>query len=256
MATFILVHGAGTGGWLWDAEAAELRRRGHRVYSPTLSGTGERTNDGGPGISLSTHIAEVRHLVQTLHDRVLLVGFSYGGLVVGGAAECVPHRIAALVYLDALMPENGRSMFDYLPAEVKTALQDAAATTGDGWRMPPVPLPKLGDLGPFGDGIDPDAIREVLAKRGAHPIGTYREHAKVSNAAAQRIPRIFIACTSHGGADPMTSAAEKARTAGIPVIEIETGHFPMLSKPVELADILSGAAATTEREHSAPSTAS
>jgi pimeloyl-ACP methyl ester carboxylesterase len=243
MGTFILVHGAGTGtgGWLWDVEAAELRSRGHSVLTPTLMGSGDRTAEGGPDTTLSTHIAEVRHLVQTINDHVVLVGFSYGGLVVGGAAECVPHRIRTLIYLDAFVPHNGRTMFDYLPPDVRTGLENAAAAAGDGWRMPPVPLHMLGDLGPFGEGIDANAVHEALSKRGSHPIGTYREPAKVSNAATQQVHRIYIKCNARGPEDPMTRAVEEALRAGTPVVHIDTGHFPMLTKPVELADILEAA---------------
>lgn len=238
MSMLILVHGAGTGGWLWEAVASELERRGHDVQTPTLSGVGERVAEGGPHTSLATHVAEIRHLVQIGSAKPVLVGFSYGGLVIGGVAECVPHRIAALIYLDAFVPENGRSMFDYLPLEVRAGMEEAAAKVGDGWRMPPIPVERLGGLGPLGARTDPDVVRQALAKRGPQPIGTYREAAKVSNLAARQVPCAYIACATHSVDDPMALIAARVRAGGMPIVEFNSGHFPMLTKPLELVDTM------------------
>ena len=127
MAEIVLVHGAGTGGWLWDLEAEILRQRGHSVTAPTLRGVGDRLAEGGPETSLSTHVDDV---IGCLPDRAaagpVLVGFSYGGLVAAGVVDRIPERVAMLIYLDAFVPVPGRSMFDLMPASMRASLEGAA----------------------------------------------------------------------------------------------------------------------------------
>jgi len=171
VAEIVLVHGAGTGGWLWDLEAEILRQRGHSVTAPTLSGVGDRLAEGGPETSLSTHIDDVIGCVPD-HATAgpVLVGFSYGGLVAAGVVDRVPERVAMLVYLDAFVPVPGRSMFDLMPTSMQASLQAAALSSGGGWQMPPIPLERLGPLGAIGAGVDLSRVRELLARRGPHPI--------------------------------------------------------------------------------------
>jgi pimeloyl-ACP methyl ester carboxylesterase len=239
MANFLLIHGAGTGGWLWDAEAAVLRDRGHTVLAPTLTGVGGRAAEGARDTNLSTHVDEVVELIDADPSRPwVLVGFSYGGLVAGGAADRAPDRMAALIYLDAFVPVPGRSMFDLMPAQLRQMLESGARTSGDGWQMPPVPLEQLGSLGAAGRGVDLERVRKLLARRAGHPIGTYREPAPAPNPLARGVPRAYIACTDHPAQDPMTAVAAAVRQAGVPVHSLATGHFPMLTMPVELADLL------------------
>ena len=116
MATFVLVHGAWGGGLIWRRNAQELRKAGHEVYTPTLTGLGDRKHLLRHDIDLGTHIKDVLGLIdyEDLSD-IVLVGHSYGGMVVSGVADAVPDKIASLVYLDAFVPENGRALFDLLP---------------------------------------------------------------------------------------------------------------------------------------------
>ncbi|WNV85564.1 alpha/beta fold hydrolase [Umezawaea sp. Da 62-37] len=116
MTTFVLVHGSWAGGWNWARLRPLLEEHGHRVLSPTLTGLGDRGHLGGPGIGLSTHIEDItRLLVWEDLDDVVLVGHSYGGMVVTGVSGRVPERLAHLVYIDAFRPEPGQSAFDVLP---------------------------------------------------------------------------------------------------------------------------------------------
>jgi hypothetical protein len=144
------------------------------------------------------------------------------------------------VFLEAFVPVDGMSMFDLMPAAMRHALESAAQDGGAGWRMPPVPLERLGGLGSPGVGVDVAEGRSLLSRRGPHPIGTYRERSRVTNPAARVIPRTYIACTEHPAGDPMAAIAARMRAAGVPVLELPTGHFPMLTMPVELAGILEG----------------
>src|SRR4051794_30531978 len=108
MATFVLVHGAIVGGWCWRWVAPRLRSAGHEVYAPTLTGLGERVHLASPDTDLETHIRDIDNVLrfEDLTD-VVLVGWSYGGMIVAGAADRAPERIAQLVYLDADAPRDG-----------------------------------------------------------------------------------------------------------------------------------------------------
>ena len=120
MANFVLVHGAWIGGWCWRPNAQALRRAGHEVFTPTLTGLGERSHLLSPSINLDTHITDIVNVIkyEELSD-VILVGHSYGGMVVTGVADKLPDKIAALIYLDAFVPENGQALIDLAPPEPK-----------------------------------------------------------------------------------------------------------------------------------------
>src|SRR5262245_40465445 len=110
MATYVLVHGGGHGGWCYQRVARLLRAGGHDVYTPTLTGLGERSHLVGPNVDLDLHIRDVCELLhyEDLRD-VILVGHSYGGMVITGVADRAADRVARLVYLDAATPVNGQS---------------------------------------------------------------------------------------------------------------------------------------------------
>lgn len=118
MTTFVLVHGAWHGGWCWQRVARLLQDKGHTVHAPTLAGVGERSHLSNPGINLTTHVLDVVNEIRwkELEDFVL-VGHSYGGMVVTGAAERLPGKIASIVYLDAFLPADGQSLYDILGQE-------------------------------------------------------------------------------------------------------------------------------------------
>ena len=116
MTNFVLVHGAWIGGFCWRPNAQALRKAGHEVYTPTMTGLGERIHLMNPSINLDTHITDVVNVIkyEELSD-VVLVGHSYGGMVITGVADALPNKITSLVYLDAFMPENGQSLVSLIP---------------------------------------------------------------------------------------------------------------------------------------------
>jgi pimeloyl-ACP methyl ester carboxylesterase len=116
MANFVLVHGAWIGGWYWRPIAQKLRNAGHEAYAPTLTGLGERIHLMRASINLDTHITDVVNVIkeERLSD-VVLVGHSYGGMVVTGVADALPDKIASLVYLDAFVPKNGDALVNFVP---------------------------------------------------------------------------------------------------------------------------------------------
>ena len=140
MTTFVLVHGAWHGGWCYKRVARLLRQAGHEVYTPTLTGLGERAHLMNQAIDLDTHVQDIAGVIrcEELSD-VVLCGHSYGGMVITGVAEQIAAKIRSLVYLDAFVPENGKSVFDYLPAEQSGQMRDDAAQNGEGYKVSPIP---------------------------------------------------------------------------------------------------------------------
>src|SRR6516225_823666 len=118
MATFVLVHGGWAGNMVWRELAPRLRKAGHDVYAPTLTGIGARKHLLNREIDLDTHIQDVVGVIDDADlSDIVLVGHSYGGMVISGVADRVPEEVASLVYLDACLPENGQSLFSLLPPE-------------------------------------------------------------------------------------------------------------------------------------------
>jgi pimeloyl-ACP methyl ester carboxylesterase len=132
-----VVHGGWDGGWAWRSVARELQAAGHEVFTPTLTGSGERAHLASPEVDLDTHILDIVKVLryEDLHD-VILVGLSNGGMVITGVAEWVPERIGHLIYMDAFSPQDGESLAGLLAPEVMARFERLAQTDGDGWRVP------------------------------------------------------------------------------------------------------------------------
>src|SRR5260221_7032991 len=137
MATFVLVHGAWHGSWGWKRVRKALQARGHEVFTPTLTGVGERSHLLSRHVNLDTHIDDVVNLIrwEELSD-VVLCGHSYGGCVISGVADRVPDRIGALVYLDAFVLEDGQSLHDTLPPSQRDLQLELTLQHGEGWKVP------------------------------------------------------------------------------------------------------------------------
>ena len=235
MATFVLVHGAGTGGWLWDDVADLLRAAGHQVAAPSLLGVGDQSAED---VTLTTHINQVVQLVQHEHaDPVILVGFSYGGLVVAGAADRLSAQVSRLIYLEAFLPTPGRSFLDLLPDAARTAMQQAADTFGDGQRIPPAPVEMVGGIGALEPGVRPEHVHAVLRRRGFQPMGTYTEPFP-SRPDAALLPAMFISCTDKPDGDPLLAVADRVLAQGWTVHQLATGHFAMVTMPQALTLLL------------------
>jgi pimeloyl-ACP methyl ester carboxylesterase len=224
MATYVLVHGGWDGGWSWKAVAQELQAAGHEVYRPTLTGSGERAHLASPEIGLETHILDVVNVLcyEDLCD-VLLVGISYGGMIITGAAERVPERIAHLIYLDAFVPQDGESVLDLLGPEIAAPFEQAAQAYGDGWRIPHDP---------------PDADRrtDVLLHPAQEPLA-------VNNPEAARIRHTYVLFTGKAADDfmmPVTAkiAARVRQEGGWTYLERPFEHWPVLDRPRAVAALL------------------
>jgi pimeloyl-ACP methyl ester carboxylesterase len=233
MTTIVLVHGAWGGAWIWRRVLGPLRAAGHEVHAATLTGDGERAHLRHPAISLQTHIDDVLGLIdaEELSDLVL-VGHSYGGMVITGVAEVLtargPRALRRLVYVDAMVPVPGEGWgTGHPPAVVQARL--AAAKTHDNALPPPDPR----DFGIAG------ADRDWLLRRQVpHPFGMYRVPLHFDGERWARVPRTFIDCNQP--AYPTIDAMrQRVRSQpGWHLAELPTGHCPMVSAPQALVDIL------------------
>jgi pimeloyl-ACP methyl ester carboxylesterase len=140
MSTYVLVHGGWHGSWCWKRVRKALQLQGHEVFTPTLTGLGERSHLLSPHVNLDTHIEDVVNLIkwEELSD-VVLCGHSYSGCVISGVADRVSNRIGALIYLDAFVLRDGQSLLDTMPSYQIEMHLEAARRTGDGWKVPPIP---------------------------------------------------------------------------------------------------------------------
>jgi pimeloyl-ACP methyl ester carboxylesterase len=232
MATFVLVHGSHSGAWVWQKVSPLLHAQGHTVFSPTLTGLSDRSHLADCGIDLTTHITDVTGLLfyEDLSE-VVLVGHSYGGMVITGVAAKIPERLKMLIYLDAYLPEDVQSEFDLLPPEMRTTRQADAAAHG-GLTQPPPPA-ILGVT-------DPGMADWVKARWTPQPVATYEERVPNGSARSSALPRAYILCL--GGPATTTPGfapfAEKAKARDWPVRELTAGHMAMLTAPREVADLL------------------
>jgi pimeloyl-ACP methyl ester carboxylesterase len=231
--TYVLLHGAWHGAWCWSRVADRLRAAGHRVFTPTQTGLGDRKHLLSRDISLDTFVADVVNLIEAeeLAD-IILVGHSFGGSGISGAADRVPERIRHLVYLDALMLEGGQSPFGNLPAEVVAARRRLIQEQGQGVAIPPPPAASFGITEGSADAA------WVARRLVPHPAGTYESPLTLRNPVGNGRPCTYIACV-----DPIYPALEASRQwvrrqQGWTWQEIRTGHDAMVTAPEELARML------------------
>ena len=235
MATFVLVHGAWHGGWCWRFVAPMLRRAGHEVFTPTLTGLGDRAHLERPGIDLDLHVQDVVALLETEDLRdVVLLGHSYGGMVVTGAAERCAGRIRRLVYLDAFVPENGKCALDYVAPE------RAAAFRKEGEQFGTVAPPPLALWGL----VKPEHVAFAKPRETRHPFHTFTQPVRLANPAAAALPKTFIYCSSPATGSFDGFAAKYRNDSAWRFHELKTGHDAMILAPDELAAILLGAKVT------------
>lgn len=223
LTTFVLVHGAWHGGWCWTKLSPLLRAAGHNVFAPTLTGLGERSHLLTRDVGLDTHITDVANVLEyeDLHD-VVLVGHSYAGMVITGVADKAANRIAQLVYLDAFLPEDGRSGTDYgrkIPPATDAAWHDPSPTAPQGLGV-----------------TDERDVAWMKARLTDMPRKCMLDPLHLTNGAPSSIKGNFILCTKAG---PFPAAAERAKARGYRYIELLSGgHDVMVSQPNALAKTL------------------
>jgi pimeloyl-ACP methyl ester carboxylesterase len=239
MATYELVHGGGHGGWCYQRVASLLRSAGHDVHTPTLTGLGERSHLMSAAVDLNTHITDVVNVLRydDLSD-VILVGHSYGGMVVTGIADRAADRVGKLVYLDAANPRNNQSLVD-----VSGPVIEAVRPYGrivDGVELVLLPDPDIVKL--YGV-TDPDDIAWMTERLTPHPWVCFDQKLHLTNEdALWAIPQYHIVCTSTL-ATRDRDLMDKARAEGR-LWDIDTGHDLMITEPKRVADALLAVAAS------------
>ena len=235
MATFLVAHGAWSAGWVWKKMRPLLRELGHELFTPTYTGLGERVHLARHDVGLETHIGDILGVLQFEDLRnVILIGHSYGGMVATGVADRAPERLAQLVYLDAFVPRDGQCQFDLQSAETRSRMHEAARTVGDGWRIPPNPVPL--------DTSEAD-VAWVTPRRVMQPLMTFEQPLHLTGA-GERIPKVYIYCTRPAPGDVFRQFAERARSeTRWRYFEIDASHSPHVTAPTSLATLLDNIAA-------------
>ena len=234
--TFVLVHGAWHGGWSWKKLAPLLREAGHEVFTPTLTGLGERRHLATAATTLDTHIQDVIGVLEyeDLRD-VVLVGHSYAGMVITGVMDKAAERLAQVVYLDAFLPDDGKSLNDYVPAFV-AGYEESVRTTGDGWRLPFAGALTLQTLG-ITDAAD---IAWMSPRMDDQPYKTFVQPVRISPDAAKNVRRAYLLSSER---PHYLAAAKRAAAQGFDVVKVPgAGHDVMVTQPQELARALLHAA--------------
>jgi pimeloyl-ACP methyl ester carboxylesterase len=243
MAVYVMVGGGWLGGWCWRPVARRLREEGHDAYPVTLTGLGDRVHLASPEVDLETHITDVVNLIgfEDLREVVLL-GHSYAGVVVTGAADRVPERISQLVYLDTGPIPDGTALIDTFPPEVREHVERQVEESGGGWRFPVPPREEPATFGSL-EGLDDARLESLRSRAVDQPFGTFTQPLRLENPAREALPKVGILCSF---------SLEEVRTiidSGNPVfremaspswrfVELPTGHYPMFSRPEDLASVL------------------
>lgn len=227
---FVLIHGAWHGGWCWREVARMLRAAGHEVFTPTMTGLGERAHLLNADVGLPTFIDDACAVIECeeLQD-VVLVGHSFGGLVISGVADRMKERIRKLVYLDALVVQSGQSAMSILPPEVQK--ERSRTIDPEGLRMA---LPSPDKFGVF----EPAHVDRVAPRITPHPLKTYTEALILRHPIGNGLPKTYIAVT-----DPWYSPLADVRAwvkiqADWSWREIATGHDAMVTAPQALSSLL------------------
>lgn len=227
MATFVLVPGAWHGGWCWKKLTPHLRAAGHAVYTPSLTGLGEHSHLLSPAINLDTHVQDILALLffEDLRD-VIIVGHSYGGMLIPMVLEGAGERIGHAIFLDALVPSPDQSLFDILP-DVRIGMTARANQVGEGWNVPPFE-------GHYFGITDREDQVWVKARLTPHPLATLQQPAQFSRSPTSIVPCTFIACQWA----LETYGAKPPQAQGMKDVELSTAHAAMITAPSELSDIL------------------
>ncbi len=232
MTAFVLVHGAWHGGWCWKRVAPLLRAEGHDVFTPTLPGVGEAAHLASPAIGLQTHVDAICGLIELeeLNDCVL-VGHSYGGMVITGVAERLHARISSLVYLDAFVPEHGQSLMSInIPERVQQMVANTM-THGDGWQVPAPP--------PAYFGVKAQADVDWIVKQCTpQSLLTFMQPVCAPGEWKRTRRKVYIRAGGHPSPTfaPFGDAAKAANDWSYH--EVTCGHEVMIEQPHELARIL------------------
>jgi pimeloyl-ACP methyl ester carboxylesterase len=234
MANYVLIHGAWHGGWCWRRVAHGLRALGHEVFTPSLTGLGDRSHLAGPLINLDTHIDDVVGLFDAEEiGEAVLCGHSYGGLVITGAADRRADRIKSLVYLDAFIPENGQSLFDIRGPDAAKAIREAVSKTGDGWRIKSFTPEYFGVM-------DPKDAEWVRRRCVDQPVATFGQPISLEGRWQAIRRKAYIYAERYPNSGFGRYVQQVRGKPGWEFHSLPSGHDVMIDMPKELIAILDG----------------
>lgn len=228
--SLVLVHGSCHGGWCWNKMIPFLKIYNHEIYTLTLTGLGERSHILYESINLSTHINDIVQVFeyQNLYD-VVLVGHSYGGMVIGGVAEKMPDRIRSMVFLDACIPQDGKSGFDLIPGLRDIYEQRRLKEEGKNWLVFSYTPEEFGVT-------NNDNINWMKSRLCSMPFHTHDEALSIKEIKSKRLSKTYITCTDFG--DSMFHNMKSKESEGWGYFEIRRGHDSMFTAPEELSRLL------------------
>jgi pimeloyl-ACP methyl ester carboxylesterase len=230
MASFVLVHGAWHGSWCWKRVRRSLQQQGHEVFTPTLTGVGERSHLASPHVSLETHILDVVNLIrwEELSD-VVLCGHSYGGFVITGVADRMADRIRSLVYLDAFAPEDGENLLQLLPEGQRDSMIEATNNAG-GWRVPPISAEVFN--------VNANDSEWVNRQCTPQSISTFEQRISLTGAVRNIKNVTFVLATGARPESPIRPFQDRAKAKGWKTVTVDSGHDAMLDRPDDVARLL------------------
>ena len=244
-ATFVLVHGSWAGAWIWRDVIARLRAAGHNVYATTATGMGDRVHLADPAIDLDVYITDVVNVLayEDLSD-VTLVGWSFGGMIITGVAEQVPERLARLVYLDGVVPEDGQSGYDfwgYTEEGIGAEYRAGAEAGMPGFEV----VPPGAEEWIRASLADPAVADWMLSKLAPQPLATSSQPIELANPEAAALPRVFVLCTADKDlemdpqTDPYVLTVERVRSdPNWHVVELADNHLAPVNNPQATAEAL------------------
>jgi pimeloyl-ACP methyl ester carboxylesterase len=227
--TFVLVHGAWHGGWCWRRVADHLEGKGHKVFTPTMTGLGERSHLLSKDIHLDTHITDIVNVIKWEGlQNIVLVGHSYAGIIISGVADQVRDKIASIVFLDAFVPEDGDSLLEKASQAARDGMH-AAIQKGDA-GMKPIPAAVFR--------VNEKDRAWVDAQCTPQPIATLTDKAKVAGGRDKIAKRAYIRAKGYPSV-PFDAAHNKLKAAGgWRIYELPSGHDVMVDMPDRLTEIL------------------
>ena len=231
MATYVLIHGAWHGSWCWKRVRKALTAAGHEVFTPTLTGIGERSHLLSPKINLDTHIDDVVNLIQWEElSNVILCGHSYGGCVISGATDRMPEKIRALVYLDAFVLENGECTLDLVPAPQRDGMREQAKTAGEGWKVPPIPAEVFN--------VNAADRPWVNAQCTPQPLASFEQPIRLTGGLSRVKDVTHILAKGFVEGSPFPVCHDRAKAKGWKTRTVSCGHDVMLDQPEQLTRLL------------------
>jgi pimeloyl-ACP methyl ester carboxylesterase len=237
--TFVLIHGAQHGGWMWGRVFKHLAPHASMIYAPSLTGMGDRQHLLHRRIDLEAHAVDIAETLKSngLHD-VVLVGHSFAGMSTSRAACLVPDRIAGLVFLDAMISMGGEPGIEILPPELGPVMRETATATGAGWLGRPT-IEVLDEL-QLVEQQDRDWVFSLLSPQ---PLATFEQATDISRLAKTKFPKAYVRC-SYGGEQTYVMkrvwevAASASQKHGYDVVEIEGGHDAPITEAETVAACL------------------